>query len=145
MIKRLRVTVDGNSYDVTVEVPEEVTSAAPAAPVISAPQPTHAAPAAPAQKAPAHGHAPAQTNAPAHSAPKPAAAGPGDVPCPLSGRITGVMVQLGQDVNEGDHLVTIEAMKMNTFVFAPRGGKVIAIKTEVGAVAEEGQVLVTLG
>jgi biotin carboxyl carrier protein len=67
------------------------------------------------------------------------------VPCPLSGRITGVVVQVGQDVNEGDHLVTIEAMKMNTFVFAPRSGKVTAVKTEVGAVVEEGQVLVTLG
>jgi len=48
-------------------------------------------------------------------------------------------------VNEGDHLVTIEAMKMNTFVFAPRSGKVTAIKTEVGAVVEEGQALVTIG
>jgi biotin carboxyl carrier protein len=67
------------------------------------------------------------------------------VPCPLAGRITGVVVQVGQDVNEGDHLVTIEAMKMNTFVFAPRSGKVTAIKTEVGAVVEEGQALVTIG
>jgi biotin carboxyl carrier protein len=135
MIKRLRVTVDGSTYDVTVEVPED--SAAPAAPVISAPQTAHAAP-APAAAAPA----PAPS-----AAPKPAAgpSGPGDVPCPLAGRITGVVVTLGQDVNEGDHLVTIEAMKMNTFVFAPRGGKVTAIKTEVGAVVEEGQVLVTIG
>lgn len=63
----------------------------------------------------------------------------------MTGRVTGVVVQLGQEVKEGDHLVTIEAMKMNTFVFAPRSGKVIAIKTEVGAVVEEGQALVTIG
>jgi biotin carboxyl carrier protein len=54
-------------------------------------------------------------------------------------------VQPGQEVKEGDHLVTLEAMKMNTFVFAPRSGKVTAVKTEVGAVVEENQVLVTIG
>jgi len=133
MIKRLRVTVDGNIYDVTVEVPEEP-NAAPAVPAISAPKPAAAVHAAPAP-------APAPSAPPASSGP----AAPGDVPCPLSGRITGVVVQVGQDVNEGDHLVTIEAMKMNTFVFAPRSGKVTAIKTEVGAVVEEGQALVTIG
>ena len=78
--------------------------------------------------------------------PKPAgASGPGDVPCPLSGRVTAVLVQAGQMVKEGDHLVTLEAMKMNTFVFAPRSGKVTAVRTEVGAVVEEKQVLVTIG
>jgi biotin carboxyl carrier protein len=63
----------------------------------------------------------------------------------MSGRITGIVVELGQAVNEGDHLVTVEAMKMNTFVFAPRAGKVTAVKTEIGAVVEEGQALVTIG
>jgi len=42
-------------------------------------------------------------------------------------------------------MLTLEAMKMNTFVFAPRGGKVTAIKTEVGAAVEEGQTLITIG
>jgi biotin carboxyl carrier protein len=36
-------------------------------------------------------------------------------------------------------------MKMNTFVFAPKNGKVIALNAEVGAVVEEGQTLVTIG
>jgi biotin carboxyl carrier protein len=52
---------------------------------------------------------------------------------------------VGQDVKEGDHLLTLEAMKMNTFVFAPKSGKVSAVLTEVGAIAEEGQVLVRIG
>jgi biotin carboxyl carrier protein len=135
MIKRLRVTVDGNSYDVTVEVPEEESNpTGSAAPVISAPPPRPAS-------APAPAPAPVAAAAPQSSGPS----GPGDVPCPLSGRVITVVVQLNQDVKEGDHLVTIEAMKMNTFVFAPRGGKVTAIKTEVGAVVEEGQALVTIG
>jgi biotin carboxyl carrier protein len=79
------------------------------------------------------------------SAPTPTAGGPGDVPSPLSGRVTAVIVQIDQQVKEGDHLLTLEAMKMNTFVFAPRSGKVTAIKTEVGGVVNEGQVLVTIG
>lgn len=56
-----------------------------------------------------------------------------------------MVVQVGQEVKEGDHLVTLEAMKMNTFVFAPITGKVTAIKTEPSAVVEEGQVLITIG
>lgn len=56
-----------------------------------------------------------------------------------------MVVQAGQEVKEGDHLLTLEAMKMNTFVFAPKSGKVTAVKTEVGAVVEEGQALVTIG
>jgi biotin carboxyl carrier protein len=135
MIKRLRVTVDGNTYDVTVEVPEESTPFNAAASVISAPLPS--TPASPPAIIP---------NPPSAAAPKQAsAAGPGDVPCPLAGRVTAVVVQAGQDVKEGDHLVTLEAMKMNTFVFAPRSGKVLAVKTEVGAVVEEGQSLATIG
>jgi len=133
MIKRLRVTVDGTSYDVTVELPEEAstpTAAAPA-PVLSAPQPR------PATAAPA----PASTPAPKPAGPS----GPGDVPSPLAGRVAAVIVQAGQEVKEGDHLITLEAMKMNTFVFAPRGGKVTTVHTEVGAAVDEGQVLVTIG
>jgi biotin carboxyl carrier protein len=58
--------------------------------------------------------------------------------------VTAVIVQLGQAVKEGDHLLTLEAMKMNTFVFAPRSGSVTAIKTEVGGVVNEGQVLISI-
>ncbi len=130
MIKRLRVTVDGHSYDVTVEVPDETNApAAPAAP-IAAPTPTpSAAPTAPTPIAPV---------APAPSS---GASGPGEVPSPLAGRVTAVVVTVGQEVKEGDHLVTLEAMKMNTFVFAPKSGKVAEIKTTVGSAVEEGQSL----
>src|ERR1035437_1798767 len=139
MLKRLRVTVDGSIYDVTVEMAEESTLAdAPAsAPAISARPP---APAAAVRSAPTPPPVAVPKAAPIPSG----SSGPGDVPCPLSGRVTAVLVQAGQEVKEGDHLVTLEAMKMNTFVFAPRSGQVTAVKTEVGAVVEENQVLVTM-
>jgi len=134
MIKRLRVTVDGNPYEVTVELASDDSAPAPAAPLAApAPAPPQAAP--PPAAAPAPG--------PAREPSGPAA--PGDVPSPLSGCVAAVIVKEGQAVTEGDHLITLEAMKMNTFVFAPRGGTVTAIKTAVGALVEEGQTLVTIG
>jgi biotin carboxyl carrier protein len=122
--------VDGTSYDVTVEVQDESGVAAPAPAVLSPP-----APPAPAAAPTAVASTPPATSG---------TSGPGDVPSPLSGRVTAVIVQLGQAVKEGDHLLTLEAMKMNTFVFAPRSGSVTAIKTEVGGVVNEGQVLISI-
>ncbi len=128
MIKKLRVTVDGRPYDVTVEMDE---ASAPATSLAPAPGP------APAYVAPAPLVVPPPPPA------QPVAAG--DVPSPLAGRVTAVNVTAGQDVKEGDHLITLEAMKMNTFVTAPRGGKVKEVKVAVGTAVEEGQGLVTLG
>jgi biotin carboxyl carrier protein len=54
------------------------------------------------------------------------------------------VVSAGQEVKEGDHLLTLEAMKMNTFVFAPKSGKVAEIKASVGDAVEEGQALMTI-
>lgn len=127
MIRKLRVTVDGKAYDVTVEMPDQAFEPAPArsamAPVAAAPVVT----------APTAMPAPATTPA--------ASAGPGEVASPLAGRVTAINVQVGQEVKEGDHLITLEAMKMNTFVVAPRAGKVAEIKVAVGAAVDEGQAL----
>jgi len=131
MIKKLRVTVDGRSYDVTVEMSADAAPAPPPlAPPVLAPVAVAAPVAAPAPTAPA--------------TPQPAAAGANDVPSPLAGRVVAINVQAGQAVNEGDHLVTLEAMKMNTLINAPRAGKVKEIKAAVGDAVEEGQALVTL-
>ena len=144
MIKKLRVTVDGNTYDVVVEMadePDALTASpgavsAPVAP-LAAPSPSPAlAPVAPQPQSPA----PAPTPTPAAGG----FAGPGDMPSPLAGRVTAVVVQVGQEVKEGDHLLTLEAMKMNTFVFAPRAGKIAEIKAAVGSAVEEGQTLMKI-
>jgi biotin carboxyl carrier protein len=135
MIKRLRVTVDGNSYDVTVEMADEAPGQVPSLPAPSATQPPPLSPPP---------IAPAPAPSPAH-APTAGPAGPGDVPSPLAGRVTAVVVAAGQSVTEGDHLLTLEAMKMNTFVFAPKSGKIVEIKTAVGDAVEENQVLMRIG
>ncbi|MCO5051312.1 MAG: acetyl-CoA carboxylase biotin carboxyl carrier protein subunit [Verrucomicrobiae bacterium] len=132
MIRKLRVTVDGKPFDVTVEIPDEAGGAPLAAPPAT---PGAAAPATPSAPVPIPVAAPAAASGPA---------GPGDVPSPLSGRVTAIIAQVGQPVEEGDHLITLEAMKMNTFVFAPRAGKVAEIKVAVGAAVDEGQALARL-
>jgi biotin carboxyl carrier protein len=82
-----------------------------------------------------------RTTPPAAAASPAGTAQPGDVPSPLAGRVTAVVVKVGQEVKEGDHLLTLEAMKMNTFVFAPKAGKVADLKVTVGDAVEEGQAM----
>ncbi len=133
-MKKLRVTVDGKTYEVTVDILEEtvVHSAAPAPVVAPA---SVSAPVAPVAAAPA----------PAPAAPKAAApAGAGTVPSPLAGKIVSVDVKVGDTVAEGAQLVTLEAMKMNTYVYAPRAGKVATVHVAPGDAVEEAGPLVTL-
>ena len=126
-MKKLRITVDGKVFDVVVEMLDEQG------------QPTASQPAAPAFQ---------QTSIapPPSSAPKSAApvASAGAVTSPLAGRIVSIDCQVGQRVASGAQLATVEAMKMNTFVYAEREGTVAAIHVSPADAVEEGQVLVTL-
>lgn len=129
-MKKLRITVDGKSYDVEVEVlSSRISSVAPAAPApVQAAAPAAVAPAAPAAK-------------PAAPAPKAEA---GDVACPLAATIVNVAVKEGQQVNAGDLLVMLEAMKMNTPVNAVKDGTVAKVYVAAGQSVQEGQPLVAL-
>ena len=142
MIKRLRVTVDGNTYDVTVEMADDQAGQAAAAP-LPAPPPSVPAP-PPVSAPPPSATAAGATPQPAASAAPAGPAGPGDVPSPLAGRVTAIVITAGQSVKEGDHLLTLEAMKMNTFVFAPKSGKISEIKAAVGDAVEEHQILMRI-
>ncbi len=128
-MKKLRITVDGKVFDVVVESLDEQGNAVASQQAAPAFQQTSVAP-------------------PPSSAPKPAAAavstGPGSVTSPLAGRIVSIDCQLGQKVASGAQLATVEAMKMNTFVYAERDGTVAEIHVSPADVVEEGQVLVTL-
>jgi biotin carboxyl carrier protein len=131
-MKKLRVTVDGTVFEVTVEIPEG-TDQAPA----GAPE------AAPAAATPAPAPAPAAVPVPA-PAPAPASQGPGDVRCPMSGKLVSIDVQIGQTVAEGAQVATIEAMKMNTFVNAPRAGRVASVSVKPGDSVEEGATILII-
>jgi biotin carboxyl carrier protein len=135
MEKKFRITVEGKQYVVTVEdiSTDGAQTLYPDPGSMSvAPQP-----AAPVPTAPAPGAA---------AAPGPAGpAGPGDEIAPLGGVVQTVHVSVGQAVNEGDKLVSLEAMKMVTHVIAKRGGKVVSIAVKPGDPVDAGQVLLTIG
>lgn len=126
-MKKLRVTVDGKVFEVTVEMADE--PAAVSTKTAASPAGTAAAPVAAV-------------------APTPVASGtvaPGAVRSPLAGKIVSIDVQTGAPVAVGAQLVTIEAMKMNTFVYADRAGTVTAINTKPGDAVEEGAALLVIG
>ena len=63
----------------------------------------------------------------------------------LGGVVQTVHVSVGQVINEGDKLVSLEAMKMVTHVIARRGGQVISIAVKAGDPVDAGQALLTIG
>jgi len=118
------VTVDGNEYVVKVDDGGDVTDLAPVngAPVSFGGDSGNAGAAAPV------------------------AAGGGDpVPAPLAGNVWKVLVQPGQAVNEGDVVIILEAMKMETEVRAPRAGTIGSVSASEGASVKVGDTLYTLG
>lgn len=134
-MKKLRITVEGKTYEVEVEIlGSRIASVAPAA----AP-----APAAPAPVASAPVSAPVAAPAPAPVA-APAPAGANDIACPLAAVVVAVNVKEGQQVKTGDLLVTLEAMKMNTPVNSPADGTVSKICVSAGQSVNEGEVLLSL-
>lgn len=125
-MKKLRVTVEGKAYEVLVEILDEGTQTAAPMPVAQ----TSAAPVT----APASAPAKAQGTA-----------APGDVISPLAGKLVSIDVTLGNVVTEGAQVATIEAMKMNTYIYAPKAGKVTAINITPGDGVEEGTVILKIG
>ncbi|SHG04037.1 oxaloacetate decarboxylase, alpha subunit [Marinomonas polaris DSM 16579] len=83
-------------------------------------------------------------SAPAQAASVPAASSGEDVPSPLAGNIFKVLVSPGQQVEEGDTVMILEAMKMETEISAPRPGVVGSINVKEGDSVQVGQSLLTL-
>lgn len=63
---------------------------------------------------------------------------------PLAGTVVKVLVQSGQSVAEGETIIILEAMKMETSISAPHAGTVVAIKVQSGDSCAVGDALVTL-
>lgn len=132
--------VEGNLAKVSVNgIPFEVELKRPINPVHAIKKPKVAAP-KPAAPAPA----------PAATAPKPAApaAAPGSgnpVKAPLPGTISSISVKVGDQVNVGDTVLVLEAMKMQNNIEAEYAGTVTSIVVNPGDSVMEGAVLLTIG
>ncbi len=67
------------------------------------------------------------------------------ISAPLSGNIWKVLVSEGQTVEEGDVMLILEAMKMETQIVASKGGSVSSIMVKPGDTVKVGQTLLTVG
>lgn len=67
-----------------------------------------------------------------------------EVKAPMTAEVGSIQVQVGMKVREGEILMTLEAMKMENQVRAPRQGIVIEILTTEGAVVHAGEILAVL-
>ncbi len=130
---KLKITVHGVAYEVDVEVldaKDEMHGAA--SPLPPAPA------AAPAVAGPVPVVAPV-------GGPGPAAlpqGGTGGVASPIAGTVLEVKVKVGDKVEQGQTLLVIEAMKMETAIAAPGAGQIKAVLVAAGDAVRENQTLV---
>ena len=73
-----------------------------------------------------------------------AATGGSPVNAPLAGTVVKVLVKPGQAVAEGETIIILEAMKMETSVSAPATGSIVEVRVQGGDSCAVGDVLVTL-
>jgi biotin carboxyl carrier protein len=66
------------------------------------------------------------------------------VKAPLPGVITDILVEVGQDVQAGDNVIVLEAMKMANNLQAEKSGKVTAICVKIGESVMEDDALVVI-
>ena len=126
-----KVNVNGIPFEVEMQQPINAAKHPTIVkPKIEAPKPVAAAPVQTAAK-------PAQ---PAQQA------GNGNpIKAPLPGTITSINVKQGDQVNVGDVVIVLEAMKMQNNIEAEYAGTVTSIKVVTGDAVMEGSVLLTIG
>jgi biotin carboxyl carrier protein len=119
-MKKLRITVSGKVYDVEVQVlqdDEALGSPAnlpyPGAATVPLPEAARPAPAA---------------------APVPAGSlDPNTIASPIAGTVQKVFVTKGMPVEAKTPVVLLDAMKMDTYIYAPRTGTIAEVCVEPGA------------
>jgi len=121
----LRITVQGQVYDVIVESIERDSATAPSSPVVKSSRPASPAATPPPKASPA--------------------GGPGDATSPLAGIVQAIEATVGTAITAGDLVITLEAMKMYTPINATSSGTITAIHVSVGDAVDEGQILYTTG
>lgn len=134
-MRKFRVQVNGNMYEVEVEEIGGVPTIAQPTPVVAA--------APPAVPAPVPAPAPVATPAP-KAPPAPVASGGNGVAAPMPGTITDIKVRVGDRVQPRTVVMMLEAMKMENEIFAGRAGVVSQIAVEKGASVNTGDLLVSI-
>jgi pyruvate carboxylase len=76
--------------------------------------------------------------------PKADPADPGQVAAPTAGVISGIAVQANHTVERGAKLLTLEAMKMQSNIYAPISGRIVKLLVTSGQHVESKDLLVTI-
>jgi biotin carboxyl carrier protein len=71
-----------------------------------------------------------------------AAHGPQHITAPMPGKVVRVLVSPGNQVDQGQGLVVVEAMKMQNEMKSPKSGRVLEVKAKPDATVAAGEVLV---
>lgn len=119
---KLKVTVNGIAYDIEVEVEEQEARPMGAIVIGGSGSQNNAAPTTASVRA---------TSANA-------------VTAPLAGSVARILVNEGDEIEAGQVLLVLEAMKMETEITAPAAGKVASILVEPGDAVQGGQALIEL-
>ena len=132
-MKKLRITVNQTVYDVTVQVLEDdeqqVTGAgylSPLPPVPVLRQPQAAAP---------------PVAAPPSRPAAPQGGGADTILAPIAGTVQKVFVETGKRIESKAPAFLLDAMKMDTYIYAPRSGQVSEVAVAVGDSVQVGQLL----
>lgn len=122
-MKKYTITVNGVSYDVTVEEGGAAQSASlpPLSPVPSA--------------APSRSGSPKKTGG---------EEGAVKVTAPMPGKVLAVKKQVGDAVKSGDTILVLEAMKMENDIVAPKDGVIASLNVSSGDSVESGAVLASM-
>ena len=62
----------------------------------------------------------------------------------MPGLVLDLMVQPDQELEKGDHLLILEAMKMENIIKAEGAGKVKSVEVQKGETVEKGQVMIIM-
>ncbi len=73
-----------------------------------------------------------------------AASGSAQIKAPMPGKVVRLLVALGDEVNAGQGVVVVEAMKMQNELKSPRDGRVASVTARENDTVNAGAVLVTI-
>jgi len=128
-MKKLRITVNQKVYDVTVQVLEDDERIGSDSPLVLPPPATTSPLAAPQPT-------PVRTNG------SPIKGDPSSILAPIAGTVQKVFVQAGSHVEAKTPVLMLDAMKMDTYIYAPRSGEIEEVAVAVGASVQVGDRLI---
>lgn len=128
----LTVQVNGAPYEVVIENPEALKLTSPSPQAVATPPPAAVATPKPV--------APVSTPAPALAA----ASGDGVVLAPIPGQILDIKIRVGETVQAGQTVATMEAMKMENNIVSNIDGTVQEIRVQKDSEVATGDVIMVV-